>query len=111
MEAEANKKKPTSETSKLTEVTVSDKLESLRAAKEVISCISNVIHCKSILIYKRFCSMWLQHFRGLSFPTISSVGSNAAIIHYSPEPEACAEMDPDKIYLCDSGAQVYNHMI
>ncbi|KAH0894042.1 hypothetical protein HID58_056471 [Brassica napus] len=79
MEAEANKKKPTSETSKLTEVTVSDKLESLRAAKE--------------------------HFRGLSFPTISSVGSNAAIIHYSPEPEACAEMDPDKIYLCDSGAQ------
>ncbi|KAH0850480.1 hypothetical protein HID58_095481 [Brassica napus] len=79
MEAEANKKKPTSETSKLTELTVSDKLESLRAAKE--------------------------HFRGLSFPTISSVGSNAAIIHYSPEPEACAEMDPDKIYLCDSGAQ------
>ncbi|KAG5390164.1 hypothetical protein IGI04_031705 [Brassica rapa subsp. trilocularis] len=76
---QANKKKPTSETSKLTEVTVSDKLESLRAAKE--------------------------HFRGLSFPTISSVGSNAAIIHYSPEPEACAEMDPDKIYLCDSGAQ------
>ncbi|AEE86698.1 unnamed protein product [Arabidopsis thaliana] len=78
LEAEASKKKP-SETSKLTEVTVSDKLESLRASKE--------------------------HFRGLSFPTISSVGSNAAVIHYSPEPEACAEMDPDKIYLCDSGAQ------
>ncbi|VVB10010.1 unnamed protein product [Arabis nemorensis] len=78
LEAKANKKKPT-ETSKLTELTVSDKLESLRAAKE--------------------------HFRGLSFPTISSVGSNAAIIHYSPEPEICAEMDPDKIYLCDSGAQ------
>ena len=53
----------------------------------------------------------MQHFRGLSFPTISSVGSNAAIIHYSPEAGACAEMDPDKIYLCDSGAQVYNHMI
>ncbi|KAJ4913897.1 aminopeptidase P1 [Raphanus sativus] len=79
MEAESNKKKRTSETAKLTELTVSDKLESLRAAKE--------------------------HFRGLSFPTISSVGSNAAIIHYSPEPETCAEMDPDKIYLCDSGAQ------
>ena len=51
MEAEANKKKPTSETSKLTEVTVSDKLESLRAAKEVISYRSNIIHCESILIY------------------------------------------------------------
>ncbi|XP_065874563.1 aminopeptidase P1 [Euphorbia lathyris] len=72
-----NKKDP--ETKKLTEVTASDKLEGFRASKE--------------------------HFRGLSFPTISSVGSNAAIIHYSPEPEACAELDPNKIYLCDSGAQ------
>ncbi|CAJ2646349.1 unnamed protein product [Trifolium pratense] len=64
---------------KLTEVTVSDKLEEFRASKE--------------------------HFRGLSFPTISSVGPNAAIIHYSPEAETCAELDPDKIYLFDSGAQ------
>ncbi|XP_071722446.1 aminopeptidase P1 [Rutidosis leptorrhynchoides] len=64
---------------KLTEVTVSDKLEEFRASKE--------------------------HFRGLSFPTISSVGPNAAIMHYSPEAETCAELDPDKIYLCDSGAQ------
>lgn len=50
--------------------------------------------------------MLLQHFKGLSFPTISSVGSNAAIIHYGPEPNTCAELDPDKIYLFDSGAQV-----
>jgi Xaa-Pro aminopeptidase len=50
--------------------------------------------------------MFLQHFKGLSFPTISSVGSNAAIIHYSPEANTCAELDADKIYLCDSGAQV-----
>lgn len=64
---------------KLTEVTVSDKLEEFRASKE--------------------------HFRGLSFPTISSVGPNAAIIHYSPQAETCAELDPDKIYLFDSGAQ------
>lgn len=48
----------------------------------------------------------LQHFRGLSFPTTSSVGSNAAIIHYKPETETCAELDPDCIYLFDSGAQV-----
>lgn len=50
--------------------------------------------------------VYLQHFRGLSFPTISSVGSNGAIIHYSPEAGTCAELDPDQIYLCDSGAQV-----
>jgi len=47
-----------------------------------------------------------QHFRGLSFPTISSVGSNAAIIHYGPQAETCAELDPESIYLFDSGAQV-----
>ncbi|KAK8943774.1 hypothetical protein KSP40_PGU018290 [Platanthera guangdongensis] len=46
-----------------------------------------------------------QHFKGLSFPTISSVGPNAAIIHYIPEAETCAELDADSIYLFDSGAQ------
>ncbi|MFQ6645070.1 hypothetical protein Gotur_018974 [Gossypium turneri] len=70
---------PSRETTKLTEVTASDKLEGFRATKE--------------------------HFRGLSFPTISSVGPNAAVIHYSPQPETCAELDPDSIYLFDSGAQ------
>ncbi|OAY71234.1 putative Xaa-Pro aminopeptidase P [Ananas comosus] len=64
---------------KLTEVSVSDKLEGFRANQE--------------------------HFRGLSFPTISSVGPNAAVIHYSPEPSTCSELDADKIYLFDSGAQ------
>ncbi|TVU24689.1 hypothetical protein EJB05_27141, partial [Eragrostis curvula] len=77
-EAKASHKKENLET-KLTEVTVSDKLEGFRATKE--------------------------HFRGLSFPTISSVGPNAAIIHYKPEANTCSELDADKIYLCDSGAQ------
>ncbi|KAJ0040693.1 hypothetical protein Pint_28232 [Pistacia integerrima] len=79
LEAEGGNKKKNSESMKLTEVTASDKLESFRASKE--------------------------HFRGLSFPTISSIGPNAAIIHYSPEAETCAELDPDSIYLCDSGGQ------
>lgn len=78
LEGEVDKRKH-SETVKLTEVTVSDKLESFRASKE--------------------------HFRGLSFPTISSVGPNAAVIHYSPEAEKCAELDANSIYLFDSGAQ------
>ncbi|QIW98411.1 hypothetical protein AMS68_003929 [Peltaster fructicola] len=42
---------------------------------------------------------------GLSFDTISSTGANAAIIHYKAEKESCAVIDPNKIYLCDSGAQ------
>uniref|UniRef100_A0A0D9XSR1 Xaa-Pro aminopeptidase n=1 Tax=Leersia perrieri TaxID=77586 RepID=A0A0D9XSR1_9ORYZ len=77
-EAKGSQKKEHTEV-KLTEVSVSDKLEGFRAAKE--------------------------HFKGLSFPTISSVGPNAAVIHYSPEESSCAELDADKIYLCDSGAQ------
>ncbi|GAB4848881.1 actin patch protein [Ancistrocladus abbreviatus] len=78
-EEETKDKKKPSEAHKLTEVSVSDKLEGFRASKE--------------------------HFRGLSFPTISSVGPNAAIIHYGPDPKTCSELDPHSIYLFDSGAQ------
>lgn len=46
-----------------------------------------------------------EHFVGLSFPTISSTGANAAVIHYGPERGNCAVIDPEAIYLCDSGAQ------
>ncbi|KAK7252894.1 hypothetical protein RIF29_37154 [Crotalaria pallida] len=79
LEGNSVKKEKHLQSLKLTEVTASDKLEGFRASKE--------------------------HFRGLSFPTISSVGANAAIIHYKPQEETCAELDPDKIYLFDSGAQ------
>jgi hypothetical protein len=65
----------------------------------------NLSACVLYIIWILFVSC-LQNFRGLSFPTISSVGPNAAIIHYSPHAETCAEFDPDKIYLFDSGAQV-----
>jgi Xaa-Pro aminopeptidase len=64
---------------KLDEVQAADKLEKIRSKGE--------------------------HFVGLSFPTISSTGPNAAIIHYGPEPGNCSVVDPKAIYLCDSGAQ------
>lgn len=64
---------------RLDEVEAADKLESLRKVK--------------------------KHFVGLSFPTISSTGPNAAVIHYQPERGNCSIIDPKKIYLCDSGAQ------
>eukprot|EP00871_Galdieria_phlegrea_P003525 jgi/Galph1/4173/GphlegSOOS_G2806.1 len=44
-------------------------------------------------------------FVSLSFPTISSIGSNAAIIHYRPEPNTCKRINSQNIYLCDSGGQ------
>jgi Xaa-Pro aminopeptidase len=46
-----------------------------------------------------------KNFVGLSFDTISSTGPNAAVIHYKPERGNCSIIDPNSVYLCDSGAQ------
>ena len=45
-----------------------------------------------------------EDFRGLSFPTISSTGPNGAIIHYAPPEEGSPPIDPNNLYVCDSGA-------
>ncbi|XP_021282146.1 probable Xaa-Pro aminopeptidase P [Herrania umbratica] len=44
-------------------------------------------------------------FLDTSFDTISGSGANGAIIHYKPEPESCSVVDPNKMFLLDSGAQ------
>ncbi|KAJ2324962.1 hypothetical protein IWW51_003023, partial [Coemansia sp. RSA 2702] len=64
---------------RLSEVDAADKLEEFRRAQE---------HCV-----------------GLSFATISSVGANGAIIHYSPKRGSDALLDVTQMYLCDSGGQ------
>lgn len=46
-----------------------------------------------------------EHFRGLSFQTVSAVGAHAAIVHYSPTLETDKRITRDEIYLVDSGAQ------
>ncbi|EZG79401.1 Xaa-pro aminopeptidase [Gregarina niphandrodes] len=43
-------------------------------------------------------------FVALSFPTISGVNSNGAIIHYRAEEESCSKLDPAGMLLVDSGA-------
>jgi Xaa-Pro aminopeptidase len=40
---------------------------------------------------------------GLSFESVSSTGPNAAIIHYAPTKNDSAIINPDHIYLIDSG--------
>ncbi|CAI3922473.1 Xaa-Pro aminopeptidase (PepP) (PDB:1A16) [Commensalibacter communis] len=40
-----------------------------------------------------------------SFPAISGVGANGAIIHYHATPEKCSILTEDKAYLIDSGGQ------
>jgi Xaa-Pro aminopeptidase len=46
-----------------------------------------------------------DHFRGLSFPTISGAGSNGAIVHYHASPASEKMLEPGSFYLVDSGAQ------
>lgn len=46
-----------------------------------------------------------EDYVGLSFPTISSVGPNGAIVHYHPTSETDRQITTEELYLCDSGAQ------
>ena len=46
-----------------------------------------------------------QYFQGLSFNTISGYQANAAIGHYSPNPDTTPILKPEGILLIDSGAQ------
>ena len=46
-----------------------------------------------------------QHFRGLSFPTISGSGPNGAIVHYRVNEQSNRALRPGELYLVDSGAQ------
>lgn len=46
-----------------------------------------------------------QHFKDLSFETISGFGSHGAIIHYRVTPESDRPLTRDGLYLLDSGGQ------
>ncbi len=64
---------------KLTEISVSDKLESLRAEQ--------------------------PFYRGLSFDTIAGYEEHGAIVHYEATPETNVELQAKGLLLIDSGAQ------
>ena len=46
-----------------------------------------------------------DHFKGLSFPTISGAGANGAVVHYRASPETERSLENGSLYLVDSGAQ------
>jgi Xaa-Pro aminopeptidase len=46
-----------------------------------------------------------EHFRDLSFPTISGAGANGAIVHYRASAKTERRLEPGTLYLIDSGAQ------
>lgn len=40
---------------------------------------------------------------GLSFVSISCIGANGAIIHYHPLEKTASKLNPNEVYLIDSG--------
>lgn len=46
-----------------------------------------------------------EHFKGLSFTSISAVGAHAAMAHYSPTNLTDTRITRNEIYLIDSGGQ------
>lgn len=49
-----------------------------------------------------------ENFRGLSFSSISAVGSHAAMNHFKPSVETDRQITKDEIYLIDSGGQYWD---
>lgn len=47
----------------------------------------------------------IEGFKGLSFPTISAYGANAAMMHYEAKKNECAVIEPKGLLLVDSGGQ------
>ncbi len=46
-----------------------------------------------------------ERFCGLSFDTIAGAGPNGAIVHYRATPETNRRLEPNSLFLLDSGAQ------
>lgn len=47
----------------------------------------------------------IEDFKGLSFPTISAYGANAAMMHYEAKKDNCASVENKGFLLVDSGGQ------
>ena len=54
-----------------------------------------------LAVFRRECPECVD----LSFTSISGCGPNAAMMHYFPQPETCATLEPKGFYLIDSGGQ------
>ena len=65
--------------STLTELSVSEKLRQLRAEQPL--------------------------FRDISFDTIAAYGTHGAVVHYEPTPQTDIPLQPEGLFLLDSGAQ------
>lgn len=82
-----------------------------RALTRFMAKLSTLIHEGKILNEVEASNLLLSYrqqeegFIEPSFPTISSVGSNGAIIHYHPSLETAGSLVSGALYLLDSGGQ------
>ena len=65
--------------------------------------ITEISAQNKLLEFKKKC----KKFKNLSFPTISSTGSNGAIVHYNATNKTNKKLKKGNIYLVDSGGQYY----
>eukprot|EP00633_Aureoumbra_lagunensis_P007272 CAMPEP_0197318772 /NCGR_PEP_ID=MMETSP0891-20130614/52377_1 /TAXON_ID=44058 ORGANISM="Aureoumbra lagunensis, Strain CCMP1510" /NCGR_SAMPLE_ID=MMETSP0891 /ASSEMBLY_ACC=CAM_ASM_000534 /LENGTH=675 /DNA_ID=CAMNT_0042809381 /DNA_START=37 /DNA_END=2061 /DNA_ORIENTATION=+ len=73
--------------------------------EEIMNKKQNISEAQAADKITKLRSLFIEQYRGDSFPTISSSGANAAIIHYQPTHENCSMISSNNIYLCDTGAQ------
>uniref|UniRef100_A0A3Q3IBY6 X-prolyl aminopeptidase (aminopeptidase P) 1, soluble n=1 Tax=Monopterus albus TaxID=43700 RepID=A0A3Q3IBY6_MONAL len=85
----------------------SNTLKMFNLSHKELSCIKDAVALCELFAWleKEVFSFQQKDFVGLSFPTISSVGPNGAIIHYRPLPETNRTLTTNEVYLIDSGAQ------
>ncbi|RXG66457.1 Xaa-Pro aminopeptidase 1 [Armadillidium vulgare] len=81
-----------------TELSASKVLEQFRKYYSELS--KELKYDKKCIIFRE-----QKNYVGLSFETISSVGPNAAIIHYQPCEESDRKITTEEVYLVDSGGQ------
>ena len=60
---------------------------------------------RSAAAYLESCRRHNELFQDLSFPTISGMGSNGAIVHYHSTEKTDRSIEPGSLFLVDSGAQ------
>ena len=65
--------------------------------------ITEISSQNKLFEFKKKC----KKFKNLSFPTISSTGSNGAIVHYNATNKTNKKLKKGNIYLVDSGGQYY----
>jgi len=79
----------------------------LRLFRWLESCLQRGEHCTEYTLSETLRAFRAEQplYRGESFPAIIGYRANGAIIHYRPEPDHAAAIQPEGILLLDSGGQ------